>query len=339
MNAAHDRVIYVAGHRGMVGSAIVRGLTSLGYRNIIVANRHELDLRDQAAVLSFFDRYKPHYVVDAAAKVGGILANNNFPADFIRDNLLIQSNLIEAAHRTGTQRFLFLGSSCIYPKLAAQPLRESYLLSGPLEPTNRPYAVAKIAGIEMCWAYNRQYPKGCGYLAAMPTNLYGPGDNYHPENSHVIPGLLRRFHEAKLQRADRVVVWGSGKVRREFMHVDDMAKACIGLLLLDEIRWTSLLASDRSEGEAPIVNIGCGEDATIADLARLIAQVVGFGGEIAFDSTKPDGTPRKLMDVSKLWALFPKDCIGLDEGLAQTYESIQSVWTESAPPSNALRVS
>lgn len=323
----------------MVGSAIVRALQARGQRDIIVAERKDLDLCNRADVLSFFQRYKPEFVVDAAAKVGGILANNNFPADFIRDNLQIQCNLIDAAHQWQCRRFLFLGSSCIYPKLAPQPLKESYLLSGPLEPTNRPYALAKISGIEMCWAYNRQYANACTYLAAMPTNLYGPGDNYHPENSHVIPGLLRRFHEAKLSGADKVVVWGSGKVSREFMYVDDMARACVGLLFLDEARWGSLLARDRADGEAPIVNIGCGQDVQISALAALIAKVVGFQGSIVFDTSKPDGTPRKLMDVAKLQNLLPHDCLTLEQGLIQTYAVFKAAWTSSTPNPHALRVS
>jgi len=310
----------------MVGSAIVRALQAMNHPQIITASRQDLDLCDRAAVFSFFDRYKPAFVVDAAAKVGGILANSQFPADFIQDNLQIQNHLIEAAHRFASKRFLFLGSSCIYPKLAPQPLKESYLLSGPLEPTNRPYAIAKIAGIEMCWSYNRQYPYACGYLAAMPTNLYGPGDYYHPENSHVIPGLLRRFHEARMRDVAVVSVWGSGRVLREFMHVDDMARACLGLLFLEEDRWSSLLGRDGADGEAPIVNLGCGEDVSIRDLAYLIAKIVGFKGRIEFDASKPDGTPRKLLEISKLRGLMAHDCVGLEQGLRDTYAQISGAW-------------
>jgi GDP-L-fucose synthase len=317
-----DPLIFVAGHRGMVGSALLRGLGKRGHQRLLTRGRQELDLCDAGAVDRFFAENRPDWVMIAAAKVGGIVANNSFPADFIRENLQIQVNLIDAAHRYQAERVLFLGSSCIYPRMASQPLLESSLLTGPLEPTNRAYALAKIAGIEMCWSYNRQYGKDSrtGYLAAMPTNLYGTGDNYHPTHSHVIPGLLRRFHEAKVKRVGEVVVWGSGVPRREFMHADDMAAACIHLISLPEPTWQSLLARDRHDGEAPLVNIGVGYDVTIESLATTIAEVVGFQGNIQFDPSKPDGTPRKLMSSAKLHALFPEGKPrGLREGLEQTY--------------------
>jgi GDP-L-fucose synthase len=293
-----DARIYVAGHRGLVGSAIVRRLQAEGHANLILRTHAELDLTSEAATRAFFEAEKPEYVFLAAAKVGGIVANNSYPAEFIRDNLAIQTNVIHAAHLSGVTRLLFLGSSCIYPKLAPQPMKESCLLTGPLEPTNRPYALAKIAGIEMCWSYNRQY--GTRYLAAMSTNLYGPGDNYHPTNSHVIPALLRKFHEAKLASAPSVTVWGTGTPRREFLYSDDMAEACVYLMNLPDDRYQALLGSDESvtgRFEPPLVNIGVGEDLTIAELAALVKQVVGYDGEIVYDTSKPDGTPRKLMDV------------------------------------------
>jgi len=295
--------IYVAGHRGLVGSAIVRRLKAGGFTNLLLRTHADLDLTDDRATRGFFAAEKPEYVFLTAAKVGGIVANNSFPAEFIRDNLAIQTNVIHAAHLAGVKRLLFLGSSCIYPKLAPQPMRERDLLTGPLEPTNRPYALAKIAGVEMCWSYNRQY--GTRYLAAMPTNLYGPGDNYHPTHSHVIPALLRKFHEAKVAGADSVTVWGTGKPRREFLYSDDMADACVYLVGLPDERYVPLLGSDESATgrfEPPLVNIGVGEDVTIAELAALVARVVGFEGRIAYDSSKPDGTPRKLMDVGLLAA-------------------------------------
>ena len=312
--------VYVAGHRGMAGSALVRQLQAQGYSNIITASRAELDLTDQAQVAGFMQARRPELVINAAAKVGGIVANNDFPADFIHQNLLIQNNLIHSAHAYAVKRFLFLGSSCIYPKHAPQPISEVDLLTGPLEPTNRPYALAKIAGIEMCWSYNRQYPQGTGFLAAMPTNLYGPGDNYHPTQSHVIPGLLRRFHDAKLNRADSVAIWGTGQVRREFMLVDDMAKACIALLELPQVTWEALLARDRNDGIAPLINIGTGIDVTIAEFAQLIAQVVGFEGKITYDPTKPDGTPRKLMNNARLRAFYSAPFVPLKEGLQLAYK-------------------
>ena len=312
--------IYIAGHRGLVGSALIRNLLGKGYGNLITRIHVELDLTNQAAVEAFFAREKPDYVFLAAAKVGGIHANNAYPAEFIRDNLAIQTNIIHAAYKNNVKRLLFLGSSCIYPKLAPQPMREEALLTGPLEPTNRSYALAKIAGIEMCWSYNRQY--GTQYLAVMPTNLYGPGDNYHPENSHVIPALIRKFHEAKINNAPTVTVWGSGTPRREFLYSEDMADACVFLMNLPDEQFATLLGSDETATGVfmpPLVNIGVGEDLTIAELARLVGQVVGFAGEIAFDATKPDGTPRKLMDVGRLHGLGWKASVSLTQGLQQAY--------------------
>lgn len=317
---AKDAKIYIAGHRGLVGSALMRNLEARGYVNLVTRTHADLDLTDQAAVTDFFAEEKPEFVFLAAAQVGGIWANNNFPGEFIYKNLIIQANVIHAAYQNQVKRLLFLGSSCIYPKLAPQPMREEYLLTGALEPTNRPYALAKIAGIEMCWSYNRQY--GTQYLAVMPTNLYGPGDNYHPDNSHVIPALIRRFHEAKQQEADEVVVWGSGTPRREFLYSDDMADACIFLMSLPDEKYVRLLGSDESKSgkfEPPLINIGVGEDITIAELATTVSSVVGYKGKIVFDSSKPDGTPRKLLDISKLSNLGWKARHGLSEGLAVAY--------------------
>ena len=311
---------YVAGHTGLVGSAIVRALKRRTEAPLLMRDWRELDLTNGAAVEAFFAAERPAYVYLAAAKVGGIRANSTYPAEFIRDNLAIQTNVIHAAHEVGVRRLLFLGSSSIYPKLAPQPMRERDLLTGPLEPTNRPYALAKIAGIEMCWSYNRQY--GTRFLAAMPTNLYGPGDNYHPTLSHVIPALIRRFHEAKQRGDASVAVWGSGTPRREFLFSDDMADACVFLMKLPDERFDALLGSDESVSgrfEPPLVNIGVGEDVTIAELAALIAQVVGFPGRIEFDPGKPDGTPRKLMDVSLLAAAGWRARVGLAEGLQRAY--------------------
>jgi GDP-L-fucose synthase len=315
-----DAPIHVAGHRGLVGSALVRQLQAHGHQNLLLRTHAELDLADPAATEAFYAQTKPEYVFLAAARVGGIHANNSYPADFIRDNLAIQNSVISAAHRHGVKRLLFLGSSCIYPKLAPQPMREDALLTGPLEPTNRAYALAKIAGIEMCWSYNRQHQTR--FLAVMPTNLYGPGDNYHPENSHVIPALLRRFHEAKVAGAESVTVWGSGTPRREFLYSDDMASACIHLMQLPPERFDSLLGSDEvTTGvfEPPLVNIGVGTDLTIRELVDAVAQAVGYRGAVHFDTSKPDGTPRKLLDVSRVHALGWRHQVDLAEGLRKAY--------------------
>jgi GDP-L-fucose synthase len=326
-----DSRIYVAGHRGLVGSAIVRRLQAAGHTNLLLRTHAELDLTNEAATRAFFETEKPEYVFLAAAKVGGIVANNSFPAEFIRDNLAIQTNAIHAAYLCGVKRLLFLGSSCIYPKLAPQPMRERDLLTGPLEPTNRPYALAKIAGVEMCWSYNRQY--GTKYLAAMPTNLYGPGDNYHPTNSHVIPALLRKFHEAKLAGAPTVTVWGTGTPRREFLFSDDMADACVYLMNLPDDRYSALLGSDETATgrfEPPLVNIGVGEDVTIAELAALVAKVVGYAGKIVYDTSKPDGTPRKLMDVGLMSAAGWRAGTGLEAGLAVAYAEFAAMQAPAA---------
>jgi GDP-L-fucose synthase len=333
--------IYVAGHLGMVGSAIVRQLTAVGYATILTRTREELDLTNQAAVNLFFETEKPDYVFLAAAKVGGILANNTYRGEFIYQNMMIQNNVIHAACVHGVDRLMFLGSSCIYPKQAPQPLKEEYLLSGPLEPTNQPYAVAKISGIEMCWSYNRQY--GTKYLAVMPTNLYGPGDNYHPENSHVIPALIRRIHEAKVKQeakrkelgvwceeqnsftispltpdtslGDSVTIWGTGTPRREFLYCEDMAKACVYLMMLPREEYDFFL----NDTAPPLINIGTGEDITIAELAKTICEVVGYRGKIVFDPSKPDGTMQKLLDVSLLNSRGWKATTGLEEGLRVAY--------------------
>ena len=312
--------IYVAGHRGLVGSALVRALREQGFDQLLTRTHAEVDLTRQADTEAFFASEKPDYVFLAAARVGGILANNNYPADFIRDNLLIQSNIIHAAYMSGVKRLLFLGSSCIYPKMAPQPLREEYLLTGPLEATNRPYALAKIAGVEMCWSYNRQY--GTRYLAAMPTNLYGPGDNYDANNSHVIPGLLRKFHQAKLDGAPTVTIWGTGTPRREFMYSQDMAKACVQIMSLDDAGFDTLLSGLPGGPDGftpPLVNIGVGDDITIHALAQLIGEVVGYHGELVFDTSKPDGTPRKLMDVSRLHTQVAPAPTSLRDGLVKAY--------------------
>jgi len=288
----------VAGHRGLVGSALMRCLAREGYSNIITRTHADLDLTNQTDVDAFFGREKPEFVFLAAAKVGGIVANNTYPAEFISENLKIQTNVIDSAYRHGVKRLLFLGSSCIYPRDCPQPIKEEYLLTGPLEPTNRPYALAKIAGIEMCWSYNRQY--GTRFLAVMPTNLYGPGDNYHPENSHVIPALIRRFYEAKLKSSPSVTVWGTGAPRREFLYSEDMADACVHLMTLGDVEFVPLLGQERNDGLPPVLNIGVGQDISIRELAETIKEVVGFKGEIEFDISKPDGTPRKLLDVNRL---------------------------------------
>jgi GDP-L-fucose synthase len=297
-----DRV-FVAGHRGLVGSAIARRLQALGYRDLLLRTHAELDLRDESAVEAFFAREKPAYVFLAAAKVGGILANSTYPVDFLQDNLRIQLNVIQSAHRHGVTKLCFLGSSCIYPRLAPQPLREEYLLTGPLEPTNEWYAVAKLAGIKLCQAYSRQY--GMRAISLLPTNLYGPGDNFSLRNSHVLPALIRRFHEAKEHGDAELVVWGSGTPLREFLHVDDLADACVFLM-------------QRYESDEPI-NVGVGEDLTIAALAELIARVVGFEGRLVFDPSKPDGTPRKLLDTSRINRLGWRPRIGLETGIESTY--------------------
>lgn len=296
--------IYVAGHRGMVGSAIVRKLQKEGFENIVSRGSKELDLRNQAAVNAFFEEEKPDIVVLAAAKVGGIMANNTFRAEFLYDNLMIESNIIHAAYVHKAAKLLFLGSSCIYPKMAPQPLKEEYLLSGFLEPTNEPYAIAKIAGIKLCEAYRDQY--GCNFISGMPTNLYGPNDNYHPQNSHVIPALIRKFHEAKIQNAPKVEIWGTGSPLREFLYVDDLADACFFML--------------QEYNDKMFVNIGSGTDLSIKELAETIKNVVGFEGELTFDSTKPDGTPRKLMDVSLLKSKGWKATTSLQDGLKLAYQ-------------------
>lgn len=306
------RKIYVAGHLGMVGSAIVRALGSRGYTDIVTRSHAALELCEQAAVRAFLQAERPDTVILAAAKVGGIHANNTYPAEFIHDNLMVQANVIHEAWRIGVTRLLFLGSSCIYPRMATQPIREDALLTGPLEPTNEPYAVAKIAGIKMCESYNRQY--GTDFRSVMPTNLYGPGDNYHPENSHVVPALIRRFHEAKLAGAEEVVIWGTGNARREFLFVDDMAEACVHVLELEKAVYDANTRPMQS-----LINVGSGEDITIRELAERVGRVVGYGGRIAYDSTKPDGTPRKLLDVGRLRSLGWAPRVGLDEGLAIAY--------------------
>ena len=296
--------IYIAGHGGLAGSAILRLLQQKGFTNIITSSSKEMDLRNQEAVKSFFEKEKPQYVFLAAAKVGGIVANNTYPAEFIYDNLMMESNIIHESYRNGVSKLLFLGSSCIYPKLAPQPLKEEYLLSGYLEPTNEAYALAKIAGISLCQSYHKQY--GCRFICVMPTNLYGPGDRYDLQNSHVLPALIRKFHEAKIKGEDKVTVWGSGNPRREFLHVDDLANACFFLM---------------QEYEQPeIINIGLGKDNTIAELASLVKEITGFTGDLVFDKSKPDGTPRKLLDVEKINGLGWKAAIGLEEGIRRTYK-------------------
>lgn len=310
---------FVAGHRGLVGSAIVRRLQSGGYNNIITRTHTELDLTNQQAVRAFFEREKPEYVFLAAAKVGGIYANNTFPAEFIHDNLAIQTNVIHESYRIGVKRLLFLGSSCIYPRDCPQPIKEESLLTGPLERTNRPYAIAKIAGIEMCWSYNRQF--GTQYLAAMPTNLYGLGDSYDLNNSHVIPALIRKMHESKMRGDKDVVVWGTGEPRREFLYCDDMADACIFLMNMKEEQPPSFVFSPLLP---PLVNIGCGEDLSIRKLVEVIKNIVGFDGQVVFDSDKPDGTPRKLLDVGRMNQLGWKAKVGLRRGLALTYNDYLS---------------
>jgi GDP-L-fucose synthase len=322
--------IYVAGHRGLVGSALIRSLRRASYSNLVLRTHAELDLMDQSAVRQFFELERPQYIFLAAAKVGGILANSTYPADFLFQNLLMQTNVIDSGYRTGVQRILFLGSSCIYPKFAPQPLREDCLLSGPLEPTNRPYAVAKITGIEMCWAYNRQY--GTKYLAAMPTNLYGPGDNYDLETSHVIPALIRKMHEAKISGQKEVVLWGSGAPRREFLYSDDLGGACLFLMNLSNEAFDSLVAG---VANPPLINVGSGEDQTICELAGVIAEAVGFEGVVRFDSTKPDGTPRKLLDISRLSGLGWRPKTRLSVGIELAYRDFLKLSEPAQPTSNA----
>jgi GDP-L-fucose synthase len=306
--------IFVAGHRGLVGSAIMRVLRAQGYTDIVTRSHAELELTDQAQVRAFFRSARIDQVYLAAARVGGIHANNTYPAEFIYDNMMVQANVVHEAWRSGVQKLLFLGSSCIYPRLAAQPIREEYLMNGVLEPTNEPYAMAKIAGIKLCESYNRQY--GTDYRSVMPTNLYGPGDNFHPENSHVIPALIRRFHEAKVNAADEVVIWGSGKPMREFLYVDDMATASVYVMQLAMDTYRA-----HTEPMLSHINVGTGEDTAIGDLAQLVGKTVGYRGRIVFDTSKPDGTPRKLLDVSKLKGLGWAANMPLDTGLQLAYQS------------------
>ena len=316
MSKELNQKIYVAGHRGMVGSAIVRTLQAQGYDNIIGRTHAELDLMNQAKVAAFFEQEKPDQVYLAAAKVGGIHANNTYPAEFIYDNLMVQNNVIHQAFVSGVKKLLFLGSSCIYPKLATQPMSEGALLTGKLEPTNEPYAIAKIAGIKMCESYNRQYGQshGVDYRSVMPTNLYGPGDNYHPENSHVIPALIRRFHEAKMSNAPEVLIWGTGTSKREFLYVDDMASASVFVMNLDKTMYEQYTQPMQSH-----INVGYGSDVKIAELAKAVSEAVGYQGKIGFDVSKPDGTPRKWMDSSRLNALGWNPKTPLQQGLVLAY--------------------
>ncbi len=310
--------IFVAGHRGLVGSALVRALVRKGCRNLVLRTHRELDLTDRRAVERFFAAERPRYVFLAAAKVGGILANESSPADFIRTNLQIETNVIHQCFAQEAERLLFFGSSCIYPRECPQPIREDSLLTGPLEPTNSAYALAKIAGIEMCRAYNRQH--GTRFLAVMPTNLYGPNDNYDPQTSHVLPALIRKMHEAKAAHAREVTVWGSGRPRREFLHCDDLAEACVMLASLEDAAYLQVIGASRH----PLINIGCGRDATIRELAQTVAEVVGFTGELRYDATKPDGTPQKLLDISRISALGWMPRVALRDGIADTYEELLS---------------
>lgn len=321
-----DTRIYVAGHSGLAGSAITRALTARGYGKLILRTHKELELTDRAAVRAFFEKERPDHVYLAAAKVGGIMANFELPADFVYLNLAIQNNVIEESHRAGVRRLLFLGSVCIYPRECPQPIKEDYLLTGPLEFTNRPYAIAKIAGIEMCWAYNRQY--GTRYLAAMPNNLYGPGDNYDPQHSHVLPAFIRKFHEAKAGGAKSVTLWGTGKPRREMLHSDDMAEACVSMMELPDADFDRLLGAQPSahspQPSPPLINIGWGEDYTISEMAERVREIVGYRGDICWDSTKPDGTPRKLLDISRMKALGWSPKISLETGLRGAYQDFLS---------------
>ena len=305
--------VYVAGHGGLAGSAILRCLESQGYANLVLRSRAELDLTEQSAVRDFFEKERPEYVFVAAGKVGGILANNSFPADFAYINLAIETNVLHLAWKAGVKRLLFLGSSCVYPRDCPQPMKEEYLLTGPLEPTNRPYAIAKIAGIEQCWSYNRQHRTR--YLAAQPTNLYGPGDGYDLANSHVLPALIRKIHEAKASRASEFVVWGTGRPLREFLYSDDMADASVFLMNLGEEKFSQLARAEI----CPLINIGYGEELSIAELAKTAAEVIGYQGRIRFDASKPDGTPRKLLDSSRILALGWRPKVGLKEGIARAY--------------------
>ena len=305
-----DSKIFIAGHRGLVGSAITEALRNEGYTNLILKTRHELDLLDQSAVKKFFEDESPDYVFLAAAKVGGIMANKTYPADFIHQNLVIQTNIIHSAYLSKAKKLLFLGSSCIYPKLCPQPIKEEYLMTGPLESTNSAYALAKIAGIYMCQSYNEQY--GTNFISVMPTNLYGPGDNFNLENSHVMPAMIRRFHEAKTKNEPQVTMWGTGSAKREFLHVEDLARACISLMCHYD--------------DSAVINVGTGEEISIKELAQMVQKVVGYEGEIVWDTTKPDGTPRKLLDVSKLHNLGWKYSIALDKGIATTYEWYQQIY-------------
>jgi GDP-L-fucose synthase len=326
MSADFDQKIYVAGHRGMVGSAIVRNLKLKGYTNIVTRTHAELELTNQKAVQDFFKQEKPESVYLAAARVGGIYANNTYPANFIYENLMVQNNVIHQAFLSGVKKLLFLGSSCIYPKLASQPMSEDALLTGKLEPTNEPYAIAKITGVKMCESYNRQYGEshGVDYRSVMPTNLYGPGDNYHPENSHVIPSLIRRFHEAKVSNSPEVFIWGSGMPRREFLYVDDMADASVFVMNLEKKNY-----DNQTEQMQSHLNIGYGDDLTIAELARLISQVVGYEGKVKFDLNKPDGTPRKLMDSSRINSMGWRPKTDIRQGLAMTYEDAKKQFRSS----------
>ncbi|HVJ25732.1 MAG TPA: GDP-L-fucose synthase [Burkholderiales bacterium] len=324
MSVERNARIYVAGHTGLAGSALVRSLRAKGFTNLLLRQHAELELTDAAAVRRFFEAERPEHVIVAAAKVGGIMANDTYPADFIHQNLAIGNNVIHEAWRNGVRRLLYLGSSCIYPRDCPQPMKEEYLLTGPLEPTNRAYALAKIAGIETCWSYNRQH--GTKFLAAMPTNLFGPNDQYDLQNSHVLPALIRKAHEAKTGGARELVIWGTGKPKREFMYSDDMADACVFLLTLADEHYERLVGPDT----VPLINVGTGDDLTIAELAALVCEVVGFRGAIAHDTSKPDGTPRKLLDVSKLLALGWRPRVGLREGIALAYEDYRQRFARAA---------
>lgn len=314
-----DAKIFVAGHRGMVGSAIVRKLQELGYNNLLLKTHQELDLTEKTETRDFFEKHQPEFVFLAAAKVGGILANDTYRAEFIHDNLAIQTNVIHESYRVNVKRLMFLGSSCIYPRDCPQPIKEEYLLTGALELTNRPYAVAKIAGIEMCWSYNRQY--GTKSIAVMPTNMYGLGDNYHPENSHVLPALIRRTHESKRDNVSELVVWGSGKPLREFLYADDMAEACVYMISLEDNEYDKIIGDE--EKEPPLINLGSGQEYTIKELAQTICKVIGYEGDLIFDSSKPDGTPRKLLDSSKLDLIGWRAKTDLEKGLFNVYKEFK----------------